>query len=204
MPVTYLIRYGLMAQVGHFVSTDGDLKRGQTVVIRSHRGTELGEVLIPTAVPPKSEADPPAYILRIAGPDDLDRAQQVEAERAERLAVCQSVFDEGIWPLELIDVEPLLDEGRTVLHYLGPHRLDTVGLLTVFRTRYNLDIMLEPVGKDIEEDAEEEASDGCGSCGSGGGGGCGSGGCGSESSSGGCSSCGVKRLLSERRAHASR
>ncbi len=205
---TYLIRYGSMGQVGPFAWGASDLRRGQTVVIRSHRGTELGEVLVPRSSPStsSSEQDGSAYVVRVATKDDLARAQQVEGERQERLALCQSVFDEGIWPLELIDVEPLLEERRTVLHYLGPHGLDTVGLLTVFRTKYGLDIMLQPAGKDVPDirDAEEEdASGGCGHCGSDGG--CGSGGgCGSDSSSEGCSSCGVKGLLSKRRVTAGR
>ncbi|WP_422926750.1 PSP1 C-terminal domain-containing protein [Singulisphaera sp. PoT] len=205
MQITYLIRYGTMARVGQFVSTDAELKRGETVVIRSHRGTELGEVLIPVATPSETEGYAGAVILRVADQNDLARAREVEAERGERLTLCQEVFDEGVWPIALIDVEPLLDDRRTVLHYLGPHRLDTVGILAAFRSKYDLDIMLEPVGKDVQE-AEvehEDASDGgCGSCGSDGG--CGSGSCGSVgeggSSHGGCSSCGVKGLLKKRRA----
>ena len=46
MELSYLIRYGLWHQVGRFASDSPDLERGQTVVVRSHRGTELGEVLI--------------------------------------------------------------------------------------------------------------------------------------------------------------
>ena len=76
--------------------------------------------------------------------------------------------------VELIDVEPLLDDRRTVLHYLGPHRLDTAGLLAVFREALDLDVMFQPVGRDVpdeelDEPVEVEAAGGCGDCGSGGG-----------------------------------
>ena len=46
---SYLIRYGVMSHVGRFsASPDGGsaLERGQSVVIRTDRGVELGEVLI--------------------------------------------------------------------------------------------------------------------------------------------------------------
>ena len=203
MEIAYLIRYGLMRQVGRFDSSDR-FARGQTVVIRSHRGTELGEVL--TEVP-SSSGDPavplpnPARVLRAAGPDDFARARRADQERPARYALCRRLFEDGVWPLELIDVEPLLDDRRTVLHYLGPHRLDTSGLLAALRTSYDLDVVLEPVGRDApetEEVARRYLKPVTGDCG---GGSCGTGGgCGDNSSTAtaGCSDCGVKNLLKSR------
>lgn len=217
MSHSYLVRYGMMGRVAQFQAEAADLARGQYVVIRSHRGAELGEVLVPMPTPsdPEAEAEAgstAAWVLRPAGPDDLARARAGEADRADRFAICQRVFQDGVWPLELIDVEPLLDDRRTVLYYLGPHRLDVAGLLAAFRATCDLDVMLEAVGRDVP-DEEVEAADahdepaGCGQCGSDGGG-CGSsGGCGSNegSSHGGCSDCGVKALLAGgRRALAAR
>ncbi|WP_406695145.1 PSP1 domain-containing protein [Singulisphaera sp. Ch08] len=208
----YLIRYGLMAQVGKFSADSADFERGTTVVIRSHRGTELGEVLAPLSSA-SSEAETAARVLRIAGPLDLEQARLAESARSTRFEMCQRLFQDGVWPMELIDVEPLLDDRRTVLHYLGPHRLDVTGLLSAFRSTYDLDVMLEPVGRDVPDEEEEEAEveadeGGCESCGSEGGGGCGSsgGGCGTGggASHGGCSDCGVKKLISGSRRHAAR
>src|SRR5262249_44817659 len=110
MTNTYLIRYGSMGRVGKFTADGPGYERGQTVVIRSERGTELGEVPIalssaPTAAPPAASA----RVLRAAGSDDLERARLAEALRADRFAACQRVFQDGVWPLELVDVEPLLD-----------------------------------------------------------------------------------------------
>ena len=202
----YLISYGLMGQIGRFAADAGArYERGQAVVIRSHRGIELGEILIEN--PARESTDiPPAVtacILRAAGPADLERARLAERERAERFAVCQAVFRDGLWPIDLIDVEPLLDDRRTVLHYLGPHRLDVTGVLAAFRDVCDLDVMLQPVGRDVPEidpleDAEaDDHAHACGTCSSENGG-CGSssGGCGS--SAGGCSDCGVKKLMTAR------
>lgn len=197
MERSYLIRYGMMGQVGRFAADPGArYDRGQTVVVRSHRGTEIGEVLI--EVPVRSPAEIPptgtARVLRAAGPGDVERARQAERERDDRFAACERVFSNGLWPIELIDVEPLLDDRRTVLHYLGPHRLDVSGVLAAFRAACDLDVMLQPVGRDLPDEdtsaGEPEPEHACGTCGSGGGG-CGSG--------GGCGDCGVKKLLDARR-----
>jgi cell fate regulator YaaT (PSP1 superfamily) len=209
MDHAYVVRYGLMSRVGRFAAECEMYERGQTVVVRSARGLELGEVLVKAGAGGESnELDLDAHpesaprVLRLAGADDLDRARQLASDRPSRLAACEQVFTDGVWPLQLLDVEPLLDGSRTVLHYLGPHRLDASGLLQAFRERCGLDVLLEPAGIDASDEPadEPEAAHGCGSCGSGGGcgseGGCGSG---SHSGAGGCSGCAVKELIKDRR-----
>ena len=208
----YLIRYGVARSVAPFAADldtpdeslgEEPLARGRTVVVRTHRGTELGEIL--GEAPASFDRDDPtarvAPLLRVASDADILRAELVAGQRSAHFDACQAVFREGIWPLELIDAEPLIDEGRTVLHYLGPHRLDASGLVAIFRDRCGLDIVLEPAGLDLDEadlmtDPEEAveaatADHGCGSCGSK------TGGCGSCGSAG--AGCAVKALVGNRR-----
>ena len=184
----YLIRYGLARAVARFSTDSETFERGQAVVIRTHRGTELGEVLAEANTAPDPRAAP-APILRPAGPEDLERARVAALDRPAHFEACRAVFAEGDWPLELIDAEPLLDRGRTVLAYLGPHRLDASGLIAYLSKRCNLDVVLEPAGRDVTEPdpPPEPESSGCGSCGS-------SGGCGSCDDGG----CAVKSLISAR------
>ena len=142
---SYLIRYGVMSHVGRFPALptcDRSLERGQLVVIQTERGLELGEVLIATdGKAPSSETGPDSamagagdedamslvssstsHVLRKAGPDDLSRSRSATAARASRFSLCQRILEEGNWPWELVDVEPLLDGRATVLQYLGPHQ----------------------------------------------------------------------------------
>lgn len=192
MERNYWIRYGLRREVAKFSFPETPLKRADQVVLRTHRGTELGEV-ISTAPPGES-----APVLRIATSDDFARSVQVRLEARNQYEACSKVFREGVWPIDILDVEPLLDTNRAVLHYLGPHRLDASGLVAALRDICGLDIVLEPVGIDapdeIEAEGEEEHDHGCGSCSSGGGG-CGTGG---GCSTGGCSGCAVKDLIAAR------
>ncbi|MDB5352820.1 MAG: putative PSP1-like protein [Planctomycetota bacterium] len=200
MTHAYLVRYGVMRHVGRFVADPGAAyRRGDAVIVHSRRGMELGEVLIESEVAPDAVGIAP--LLRPASSEDFSRAKIAASDRDRRLAECERIFRDGEWPMELIDVEPLLDD-RTVLHYLGPHRLDATGLFQLLRDRCGLNVVLEPVGLDVEDDEEahDHADDhdhGCGSCGTGGGGGCRTG-CGSES--GGCSGCAVKDLVQSKRA----
>jgi cell fate regulator YaaT (PSP1 superfamily) len=199
--LSYLIRYGSGYQVGRFASDSLELERGQTVVVRSHRGTEIGEVLIKgalTAAALAPSAHPSsARVLRIANDDDLERARQLERERPQCFELCQRVIRDRNEAMDLIDVELLLDDRRAVLHYLGSRTLDVSGLVSTLRSACKIDVLFEPIGEDVGEDHGQ----GCAHCGAASGG-CGSdgGGCGrSGSSHGGCSGCEVKRLLDSSR-----
>lgn len=199
MERSYLVRFGLMGHVGRFeADVDAVFERGQGVVVRSHRGTELGEVLIesPRRVAPEVLTPSKARVLRAPDAEDVRLARRGEAEREQRFRTCGAVFQDGRWPLELIDVEPLLDDRRTVLYILGPYQQEVAEIISRLRGVCDLDVIFHPAGRDVIEDGVGgagpvvEADQGCGRCGPGGGG------CGS--SAGGCSSCGVKKLLTAR------
>ena len=210
----YLVRYGLARHVGRFAAGAADYSRGREVVVRSRRGTELGEVIAPASPPEFPTTDAPARVLRDAGDDDRDRGRRAQAERSARFASCRRVLEDGLWPIEVVNAEALLDDARTVIHYLGPHRLDVHGIRAVLRDLCRLDVVFEPVGPDAElsaavpDDSPTHPADegGCGSCGAGGG--CGTeGGCGTADAAGAhgsCSGCAVKSLVSDSRRRTAR
>lgn len=188
MSPAFLVRYGLMHAIGRFPAEPAlaGLRRGDAVVLRSIRGTELGTVL-EAAEPGPAPADPdPPRVLRTATAADRLAAERSARLRPARFERCRGLFEGGRWPLVLIDVEPLLDPDRTVLYYLGPPCLDDEGLRRAVHDS-GLDLLLEPVGPPAEPDPPS----GCGSCGSGGSG------CRSSSDSG-CSSCPVSHLARPR------
>jgi hypothetical protein len=207
--LTYLIRYGGMASIARFGAapeSGGPFHRGQTVVIESERGVELGEVLIGFDEPSRPEENDggethqnddgdsvvistsksttgQTRVLRAAGSEDLARAVQINDLRPVRFAECQRIIEEEGWPWEIVDIEPLLDGNATVLHYLGPQPHDAALVRARFRVACDFDVLLEPVGgetDDVEsEDAAAGEEHGCGSGGS-----CGSCGRGAEETGG--------------------
>ncbi len=188
-----------MQHVARFAADDPAFERGQAVVVRSRRGTELGEVLAPAGtVASDRPGDDAPRLLRAAQPVDLQRAAELAGQGEARFAACLALFAEGDWPFQPIDAEPMLDdEARTVLQYLGPHGLDAEGLRERARRDYGLDLVLEAAGRDEPEPAAAEPP--CERCGAaGGGGGCSTGG-GDDHGGGGCSGCAVTALLARSR-----
>ena len=82
MAQTYVVRYGRMRFLGEYNGLpEQDHARGQQVVVRSDRGTELGEVLCPVTERTARFMPNPAQgeILRLATAEDRDQ----EARLAE-------------------------------------------------------------------------------------------------------------------------
>ena len=196
MNLSYLVRYGIMSHVARFApERDGDLyDRGQSVLVRTERGLELGEIL--GAPKPAPDADSPYAILRPTTDHDRQFLSASNHSRAELLSICDTVFQEGTWPLDLIDVEILppfgSEETQAILHYLGPHGLDTEGLSEALKERTGLTLRFQPAGLDADPlEVPDEEPDVCSRCGSSGGGGCGSS---TGDSHSGCSSCALSAL----------
>jgi hypothetical protein len=243
----YLIRYGLRGHVGKFPldpAAGFSLQRGQMVVVHTDRGEEAGEVLVPVHVsspssisstettgsegygfPDQSEKSPQFRSVRLASDADLEKMTRCAKLRGERFAICQRILEELDWPLELIDVEPLLDQNTTVIHYLGPPDLDLAMVRARFRNSCDFDILFEPLSSGQGSASEPASSNpaaqrngGCGDCD------CTDGGCGKSragafaltqaedaheadatakscntSAHAGCSSCGISSMRSRTR-----
>ncbi len=179
----YLIQFGRPGFVGRFRSVS-PLTRGERVVVRGLRGTELGEVLLPVeGIGEDGEA------LRAATRDDETQATQSEARGQDLLAAASEQATALGLPLVFVDVEMTLD-GMAILHALPWDACDATSLLEELSSRFGfsvrlLDLSRTPTVKD------EPSQGGCGKpgCGTESGGGCSTGG---GCSSGSCSKGSVK------------
>jgi cell fate regulator YaaT (PSP1 superfamily) len=124
---TFVVRYGQMRHLGECGDPEGrSHRRGDLVVIRSDRGTEIGEVLCPaTERTARFLANPhPGQILRPATPADLASEGRV-AERARRgMAACREFVANRRLQMDLVDVEAIFGDERMVFYYLAEKRVD--------------------------------------------------------------------------------
>src|SRR5438270_3986467 len=146
----YVIRYGLLGDFGRFRPAAAvDCRRGDLAVVHSPRGLEVGEVLCP-ATPQHALSLPEATagtLLRLATEED-ERA----VNRARQLG--QEVFDEArrgaealALPLEVIDVEVLLDSDRAVLHLIHWADADLRDLVSALSKRFSMHVLLQDLTK---------------------------------------------------------
>ena len=155
--------------------------------------------------PPETDSHPQVY--RAVSSEDLVRAREANESRLSRFSMCERILKEAGRDWELLDIEPLLDGGTIVLHYLGPHEPDAASLRARFRVACNVDVVLEPIGNGVGGDPQdstggEHGPHECGRCGAASGCSAGesaSGEAGSCGSKAGCASCALSQHVASRR-----
>jgi nitrite reductase/ring-hydroxylating ferredoxin subunit len=177
----YLIRYGALGWVGLFGTVhELECEFKTRVVLQTHRGLELGEVLTTPSDPQtqQSKEPPTGELLRLAETDEVSKFETVATERLPQLmSESQKSLQAGDVSVDLVDAELLLDGKKAILYYLG----DASPQLTDLREPLAAKLGVDEV--EWQSLIEQPQPQGCGS------GGCSSGGCGStdEAGGGGCS-----------------
>jgi hypothetical protein len=177
----YLVTHGCTAALtrcragSHLLAQHGD-----QVVIESPRGLELGEVLCPAGA--EVTVTSIGQVLRLATPEDEQRAHDLRCRGQLLLDDSQQLIDEMQLPLLPLDVDMILDGDKAILHVLRWQSCTLTPFIEQLRARQGLQVTLFDRSK-----VEETHEHGCGSCGAGGCGSCGDEGCGSGCSSGDCS-----------------
>jgi cell fate regulator YaaT (PSP1 superfamily) len=189
----YLVSYGRTGDFGRFrLAQPIGCRRGDRVVVRSHRGLELGEVLCP-ATPGHAQFLPNTTVgalLRLAGDQD---EQAAERQRQRGRQLCDDgrrLAGELALPLEILDAEILLDGQQAIVQFLRWDECDFRPFVSALSTRYEVQLAMHDLALPGDADAEQEEH-GCGreDCGRAGG----KGSCASCGSGGGCSGCGVAK-----------
>ena len=128
---TYVVRHGQMRLLGEFVGLpERNHARGECVVARTDRGTELGEILCPATERAAKFLENPTRgeILRSADAENL-AAEAILSERArEGATVCRDLIDKRRLRMDLVDVEAILGGERMVFYYLAESASISVNL----------------------------------------------------------------------------
>jgi len=179
-----LVQFGTSGFVGRFRSEAVAAARGESVVVRSPRGLELGTALGEVAERFAGQLDESAggELLRTA--TDADRADaELARDLGHRLIDAADVFGQ---PAAFLDAEVTLDRRGAVLHALPWGECDLDPLLAELSDRFGLAVRLLDLRRTatVTDPPEPKTSCGpdcgtkdCSSSGCGTGGGCSTGSC---------------------------
>ncbi|GJM20057.1 MAG: hypothetical protein DHS20C14_22700 [Phycisphaeraceae bacterium] len=168
VPSTVVVKFGAMRMVGEFPYA-GDVRPGcgSRLVCRTHRGTELGELLTSTcpnagcgsSVTRKEmleyieasggrqypfHADGKA--LRVATKEDMDRQAKIEAEAPEMLRAASEIVKRLGLDMTLVQAEQILGGERTTLYYTSEDRIDFRALIQELRPIVHARVEMRQVG----------------------------------------------------------
>lgn len=150
MSKRYVVRYGLMRQLGEYADRGPSaVARGSQVIVRSNRGTEWGEVLCESTDRTKDylgKKDGIGKILRMATPEDERTRDDVRRKEQDAFRGCQQQIGQYGLPMQLIDAEHLFGGERLVFYYLSEARVDFRELVKALAGDFNTRIEMRQIG----------------------------------------------------------
>ncbi|GJQ30547.1 MAG: hypothetical protein HBSAPP03_24310 [Phycisphaerae bacterium] len=167
-PKSLVVRFGALKYVGEFPYA-GDIKPGcgSKIVVRTFRGTEIGEMLTstcPNAGCSKSVSrqemlryiensggrDYPFYTegraLRVATKEDLDAQAAIEQSRHELRLRARAIAERLRLAAKIVDVEPILGGESVTVFYLSEERVELRDLARELGHAFRVRVDLKHVG----------------------------------------------------------
>jgi len=156
------VRFKRAGKVYYFDPAGIDLEVNDYVVVETTRGQELGQVVIsPKQVLASDVSTPLKAVVRKAEPEDIKRAQELEAKEREALAECGKLIAELNLPMKLLSAEYNLDGSRLTFYFSAAERVDFRELVRELANRLKVRVELRQMGPRDEA----KLVGGCGRCG---------------------------------------
>jgi cell fate regulator YaaT (PSP1 superfamily) len=141
------VRFRRAGKVYYFDPAGIELKAGDTVIVDTARGMELGHVVIaPGQVLESAAAGPLKPVLRKANDEDLARARELEEKEKEALRVCGELVSKLNLPMKLLSAEVNLDGNRLTVYFSAEERVDFRELVRELAGRLKTRVELRQVG----------------------------------------------------------
>ncbi len=167
-PKTIVIRFGHLKHVAEY-PYDGTAKPGcgSKLVARTHRGTEVVEMLTTTCansgcgksvsrremldyIDNSGGKDYPFHtkgrILRVASIDDLNQQSSLEGTRREAVKFAKALVADLKLPMKIVEAEPIIGGECLTFYYMSEQRIDFRDLVQRLASRFSTRIEMRQVG----------------------------------------------------------
>ena len=148
-PVTHLVRHGSMRFIGEYVQPNGAVVgRGDTVILRTERGQENGEVMCPAtpqavaAIPEPTRGD----IIRVATPEDVAKIAKIREQQKQQYDAGARLIAHHRLLMQVVDVEYLFGGERLIFYFLAEGRVDFRELVKSMAREFHTRIELRQIG----------------------------------------------------------
>ena len=100
------VRFKRAGKIYHFDAGDLELAVNDRVVVKTSRGTELGQVVIaPGEVTAGESEENLSPVLRKAELEDIEQVEELDAKAQEALVECGNMISELQLPMKLLTAE---------------------------------------------------------------------------------------------------
>jgi cell fate regulator YaaT (PSP1 superfamily) len=168
-PSSVVVRFGCMGLIGEFpYGLEEKPGCGTKFVLKTHRGTELGEMLTSTCpnsgcgksisrkemleyIDRSGGKDYPFFsmqgkVLRVATVEDLNQQARLEQTRPAMVRHAKGLVEQMKLPMKLVDAEPILGGEKVTFYFLSEERIDFRELVAALAAEHNTRIEMRQVG----------------------------------------------------------
>lgn len=137
------VRFKKVGKVYHFAPDGLDIKKGDTVVVETSRGIEIGEVVVGIhQIDEKNIKKPLRNVIRVANDEDLRILEENKKKEAEAFELCCGKIKKHNLDMKLVEVEYTFDNSKILFYFTADGRIDfrelVKELANVYRTRIEL------------------------------------------------------------------
>ncbi len=137
------IRFKKAGKVYYFAPGELKLRTGQSAIVDTARGHELGDVACGNRmVREKDIVQPLRSVIRIATDEDIRHGEENRKKEREAFTICLKKIEDHGLDMKLVDVEYTFDNSKLLFYFTSAGRVDfrelVKDLASVFRTRIEL------------------------------------------------------------------
>ncbi len=141
------IRFKKLGKIYFFNPCDIEFEKGQSAIVETARGVELGEVAIANRIIDDSKIIAPLKdVIRLATEEDIKRYEENEKKSKEAYAVCEKKIQEHNLDMKLVDVEYTFDGTKLLFYFTADGRIDFRDLVKDLAAIYKTRIELRQIG----------------------------------------------------------
>ena len=148
--MAYLVsaRYGAMHCISNFVSPTDELRLHDRVVLRTDRGTEIGEIVSsPEYIMRGTDVSTYGQIVRkLAKADDESYRNIEDVLIPTEVKFCEQLIKENKIPMKLATVEHLFGGEKVIFYFLAEGRIDFRQLVKDLASQYHTRIEMRQIG----------------------------------------------------------
>ena len=148
-PTAYLVRHGAMRYVGEYTAPPGTAyHRGETLILRTERGQEYGELLCPSTPQTLAHIPDPTrgQIVRKATPADLQQIAAIKLKQEAEYETTARLIAEHRIAMQVVDVEHLFGGEKIIFYFLAETRVDFRELVKSMAREFHTRIELRQIG----------------------------------------------------------
>ena len=141
------VRFRTAGKGYYFDPKNMEIKRGQHVIVETARGVEYGHVVVGTReIATEEVVQPLKPVIRVATPDDDERARRNREKEREALVICQEKINKHQLEMKLIDAEYTFDNNKILFYFTADGRIDFRELVKDLAVVFKMRIELRQIG----------------------------------------------------------